>query len=162
MSSFSPSPSLSRPQPLLSFPLSLSFLLQQTLIPFSPARFLPTRFRSPVHYYVHGRNGAFVLQAPLVLGHEAGGKITALPASYKGDLKVGDDVAIEAGVNCNKCKYCREGRYNLCSVSLNERRGLNVELTSLLRFVFVWVGRTCPSALQPKRSLTEMEPFRNS
>lgn len=97
-----------RPQPPLSSLPSFLLLLSLTSLP-SPCL--------TVHYYTHGRNGAFILQAPLVLGHEAGGKISALPEGYKGDLKVGDDVAIEAGVNCNKCKYCREGRYNLCSVS---------------------------------------------
>lgn len=52
----------------------------------------------------------------MVLGHEAGGEITALPSSYKGDLKVGDRVAIEAGVSCSSCSYCKGGRYNLCNV----------------------------------------------
>lgn len=28
--------------------------------------------------------------------------------------KVGDRVAIEPGVSCRYCKFCKEGRYNLC------------------------------------------------
>lgn len=74
------------------------------------------------HYYNHGRNGSFILQAPLVLGHEAGGVIAALPESYKGPLKVGDNVAIEAGVECGSCEFDRQGRYNLCKVS--EKAGM--------------------------------------
>lgn len=67
----------------------------------------------PVHYYLHGRNGDFALQAPLVLGHEAAGVVTAVGPGVK-NLVVGQRVAIEAGIMCNKCDYCAAGRYNLC------------------------------------------------
>jgi L-iditol 2-dehydrogenase len=66
-----------------------------------------------VHYYLHGRNGDFALQAPLVLGHEAAGVVTAVGPGVK-NLVVGQRVAIEAGIMCNKCDYCLSGRYNLC------------------------------------------------
>ncbi|KAA1472494.1 GroES-like protein [Dentipellis sp. KUC8613] len=68
---------------------------------------------SDLHYYVHGRNGDFALQAPLVLGHEAAGIVTAVGAGVK-NLVVGQRVAIEAGIMCNNCDYCSSGRYNLC------------------------------------------------
>lgn len=70
-----------------------------------------------VHYYMHGANGIFKIQAPMVLGHESCGIITALgpnqPASSS--LKVGDRVAMEVGINCKTCRYCKMGRYNLCT-----------------------------------------------
>ena len=66
-----------------------------------------------VHYYMHGRNGDFAVQAPLVLGHEAAGVITAVGSSVT-DLAVGQRVAIEAGIMCRECDYCKKGRYNLC------------------------------------------------
>lgn len=66
-----------------------------------------------VHYYMHGRNGDFAVQAPMVLGHEAGGIITAVGSNVE-NLVVGQRVAIEAGINCNDCNYCTKGRYNLC------------------------------------------------
>jgi L-iditol 2-dehydrogenase len=79
---------------------------------------------SDLHYYIHGRNGNFVLQSPLVLGHEAAGVVTALPqtpdaATTNGvtppsDLKVGDRVALEVGFPCRTCTLCAAGRYNLC------------------------------------------------
>jgi len=50
---------------------------------------------------------------PFVLGHEAAGVVYAAGANVK-NLKVGDRAAIEPGVPCGKCKYCRSGRYNLC------------------------------------------------
>lgn len=55
-----------------------------------------------VHYYVHGRNGDFAVQEPLVLGHEASGIITALGPDIDAslNLKVGDRVAIECGKAC--------------------------------------------------------------
>ncbi|KAF7344410.1 Sorbitol dehydrogenase [Mycena sanguinolenta] len=68
---------------------------------------------SDLHYYLHGRNGDFAVQAPLVLGHEASGVVTAVGPGVKG-LVVGQRVAIEAGIMCNKCDYCLSGRYNLC------------------------------------------------
>ncbi|KAJ7072009.1 GroES-like protein [Mycena amicta] len=68
---------------------------------------------SDLHYFLHARNGDFQLQAPLVLGHEAAGVVTAVGPGVKG-LAVGTRVAIEAGVMCNKCSFCASGRYNLC------------------------------------------------
>lgn len=70
-----------------------------------------------VHYYSHGANGIFKIQSPMVLGHESSGVITALPPTLPAgcDLKVGDKVALEVGVYCKSCKYCKIGRYNLCS-----------------------------------------------
>lgn len=68
---------------------------------------------SDLHYYNHGRNGNFVLKAPLVLGHEASGVVTAVPDSGS-DLTVGDRVALEVGLPCRTCKLCTTGRYNLC------------------------------------------------
>ncbi|CAE6523873.1 unnamed protein product [Rhizoctonia solani] len=68
---------------------------------------------SDLHYYVHGRNGDFVLQSPLVLGHEAAGVVTAVGYGVT-SVRVGQRVAIEAGVYCKECRYCLDGRYNLC------------------------------------------------
>lgn len=62
---------------------------------------------------MHGRNGDFALQAPLVLGHESGGIVTAVGPGVK-NFVVGQRVAIEAGIMCNDCSFCSKGRYNLC------------------------------------------------
>ena len=74
---------------------------------------------SDLHYYNHGRNGNFVIQAPLVLGHEASGVVTAVPEAANGAipssaLRVGDRVAMEVGFPCRACSLCTTGRYNLC------------------------------------------------
>ena len=68
---------------------------------------------SDVHYFQHGRIGDFVVRAPLVLGHEAAGRIAAVGAGVDGG-RVGSRVAIEPGAACGACGECKAGRYNLC------------------------------------------------
>jgi L-iditol 2-dehydrogenase len=68
---------------------------------------------SDVHYYEHGRIGDFVVEAPLVLGHESAGRVVALGEGVTRHA-VGDRVALEPGVPCGRCRECRAGRYNLC------------------------------------------------
>lgn len=67
---------------------------------------------SDVHYYEHGRIGPFVVEAPLVLGHES-----VVVELGEGATKhaLGDRVAMEPGVPCRRCRECRAGRYNLCA-----------------------------------------------
>ncbi len=69
---------------------------------------------SDVHYYDVGRIGDFVVRKPLILGHECSGEIIELGERVK-SFQVGDRVALEPGVSCRKCWYCKNGRYNLCS-----------------------------------------------
>jgi L-iditol 2-dehydrogenase len=68
---------------------------------------------SDVHYYEHGRIGPYVVDAPLVLGHEAGGTIVDLGPDVNA-LRPGQRVSIEPGVPCRHCRQCLAGRYNLC------------------------------------------------
>jgi L-iditol 2-dehydrogenase len=68
---------------------------------------------SDVHYYEHGRIGRFVVEDPLVLGHEASGEVAALGADVT-SLTVGQRVSIEPGVPDLTCEQCLAGRYNLC------------------------------------------------
>src|SRR5689334_22091058 len=62
---------------------------------------------SDVHYFEHGRIGDYVVDAPMILGHEAGGVILA-------GGPAGQRVAIEPGIPCGRCEQCRHGDYNLC------------------------------------------------
>ena len=68
---------------------------------------------SDMHYYEMGRIGDYVVEPPFVLGHEPGGTVVEVGKNVT-HLKVGDRVALEPGKTCGKCKFCREGKYNLC------------------------------------------------
>jgi L-iditol 2-dehydrogenase len=68
---------------------------------------------SDVHYFEHGRIGSFVVEAPLILGHEASGEVVALGSSVS-RLSVGQRVSLEPGVPDFSCRQCLAGRYNLC------------------------------------------------
>jgi L-iditol 2-dehydrogenase len=68
---------------------------------------------SDTHYYEHGRIGRFVVEAPLVLGHEAAGEVSDLGPGVT-RLVVGERVSIEPGVADLTCGQCLAGRYNLC------------------------------------------------
>jgi L-iditol 2-dehydrogenase len=68
---------------------------------------------SDVHYYREGRIGEFVVDGPLVLGHEASGRIVAVGAEVD-PSRVGERVGIEPQRPCRTCWQCKSGRYNLC------------------------------------------------
>ncbi|MCD6408109.1 NAD(P)-dependent alcohol dehydrogenase, partial [bacterium] len=68
---------------------------------------------SDIHYYKEGRIGDFIVKEPLILGHESSGIVEKVGKNVK-NVKEGDRVAIEPGIPCRKCDYCKEGRYNLC------------------------------------------------
>jgi L-iditol 2-dehydrogenase len=68
---------------------------------------------SDVHYFEHGRIGDFIVDAPLVLGHESSGVVVGLGSEVTRH-QIGERVALEPGVPCGVCAQCRAGRYNLC------------------------------------------------
>jgi D-xylulose reductase len=67
---------------------------------------------SDVHYYTHGRIGDFLVNEPMVLGHEAAGVVTEVGANVS-HLKVGDRVAMEPGIPNPNSKASRLGIYNV-------------------------------------------------
>ena len=68
---------------------------------------------SDLHFFESGRIGDFVVEPPFVLGHESGGVVVAVGENVS-HLAPGDRVALEPGKTCKVCRYCREGKYNLC------------------------------------------------
>lgn len=68
---------------------------------------------SDVHYWAAGRIGSFVVEKPLILGHESSGTIIEAGTDVT-TLRKGDRVAMEPGVPCRICSRCKEGKYNLC------------------------------------------------
>ncbi|XP_010924173.1 sorbitol dehydrogenase-like isoform X2 [Elaeis guineensis] len=69
--------------------------------------------RSDVHFLKTMRCAHFVVKEPMVIGHECAGVIEEVGSEVK-SLAVGDRVALETGMGCSRCRYCKGGRYNLC------------------------------------------------
>lgn len=67
---------------------------------------------SDVHYYTHGKIGPFVVNAPMVLGHEAAGTVVEVGQGVT-NLKAGDRVCMEPGVPDPNSKASRLGMYNV-------------------------------------------------
>ncbi|KAF8544367.1 chaperonin 10-like protein [Trichophaea hybrida] len=69
---------------------------------------------SDVHYWQHGRIGPFIVTSPMVLGHESSGTVVSVGDSVT-TLSPGDRVALEPGIPCRSCTFCKSGYYNLCT-----------------------------------------------
>nr|WP_090344569.1 NAD(P)-dependent alcohol dehydrogenase [Mycolicibacterium malmesburyense]CRL76167.1 theronine dehydrogenase-like Zn-dependent dehydrogenase [Mycolicibacterium malmesburyense] len=68
---------------------------------------------SDTHYYRHGRVGGFVVEAPLILGHEAAGTIVDVGENVD-PARVGERVSIEPQRPDPDTDETRRGLYNLC------------------------------------------------
>jgi L-iditol 2-dehydrogenase len=63
---------------------------------------------------VHGYDGSSGRRIPpIVMGHEAAGRIAAVGAGVTG-LTEGDRVTFDSTIYCGACAYCRRGEVNLC------------------------------------------------
>lgn len=67
---------------------------------------------SDVHYYKHGRIGPFVVNEPMVLGHEASGTVVEVGREVV-NLAPGDRVCMEPGIPDPTSRASLEGHYNL-------------------------------------------------
>ena len=68
---------------------------------------------SDAHYYRHGRIGNFVVEGPLVLGHEAAGTIVGVGEGIDSS-RIGERVSIEPQRPDPASEETRRGLYNLC------------------------------------------------
>jgi L-iditol 2-dehydrogenase len=68
---------------------------------------------SDTHYYRHGRVGSFVVEQPLVLGHEAAGVIVGVGERVNSS-RIGQRVSIEPQRPDPDSDETRRGHYNLC------------------------------------------------
>jgi L-iditol 2-dehydrogenase len=68
---------------------------------------------SDVHYFLHGRIGKYIVEEPMIVGHELAGDVVAIGPAVT-SLGLGARVALEPGVTCGRCRMCKAGRYNLC------------------------------------------------
>jgi len=68
---------------------------------------------SDAAYFTVGYIGDYVVDGPIILGHEVAGQVIAVGSDVT-QVKVGDRVAIEPGEPCRDCRDCMAGRYHLC------------------------------------------------
>jgi D-xylulose reductase len=67
---------------------------------------------SDVHYFTHGRIGPYVVERPMVLGHEASGRVVEVGSAVKG-LAPGDRVCMEPGIPDPNSRASKLGIYNV-------------------------------------------------
>jgi D-xylulose reductase len=67
---------------------------------------------SDLHYYLWGAIGPYVVNEPMILGHEGAGTITEVGSAVT-HLRVGDRVCVEPGIPDANSRATRLGLYNL-------------------------------------------------
>ena len=93
---------------------------------------------SDMHYLADGGIGTIKVQEPIILGHEASGRIIKVGDSVDG-LEPEDVVAINPSRPCSLCKFCTEGlfmhclemRFNGSAIRLPHQQGLFRDLMVL-------------------------------
>ena len=86
---------------------------------------------SDMHYLSQGGIGTIRVREPIILGHEASGRVLAVGQGVKG-LAEGNKVAINPSRPCGTCAYCIEGlpmhclnmRFNGSAIRLPHEQGL--------------------------------------
>ncbi|KAJ5634250.1 hypothetical protein N7528_002092 [Penicillium herquei] len=68
---------------------------------------------SDLHVFLEGRAGESVFDKPMILGHEAAGVVSKVGSAVT-TLNVGDRVAMEPGICCLRCEFCKGGSYGQC------------------------------------------------
>lgn len=68
---------------------------------------------SDTAYYKVGYIGDWVVEGPIILGHEVAGQVHEIGPAVT-QVSIGDRVAIEPSTPCRDCRDCMAGRYHLC------------------------------------------------
>ncbi|MGH2389743.1 MAG: zinc-dependent alcohol dehydrogenase, partial [Chloroflexota bacterium] len=70
---------------------------------------------SDLHTYLNGGIGGTVATSPLILGHEAAGRVARLGPGVESRFRVGQPVAIDPAIHCGVCERCLAGQQHLCT-----------------------------------------------
>lgn len=68
---------------------------------------------SDVHFWKDGKIDKWVINEPLVTGHESSATVIKVGSHVK-NVQPGDRVSVEPGTGCMSCQVCKDGFYNLC------------------------------------------------
>jgi len=82
-------------------------------------------------------HGPILCRPGVVLGHEFVGRVVSVGDGVS-ELNVGDRVVSGAGISCGHCRWCRDGRTNLCA----EYRTLGLQVDGGLAELVVSPART--------------------
>jgi len=63
---------------------------------------------------VHIYDGDFIADYPLIPGHEFSGEVIDVGEAVQ-NFRPGDRVAVDPGIFCRKCSFCKENRENFCT-----------------------------------------------
>jgi len=84
----------------------------------------------------HIYQGKYKKNYPLIMGHEMSGKVSSLGSEVI-DFKIGDKVAVNPNIFCNKCVYCHKGKVNFCdnleAIGVTRNGGFSEYLTVPVR-----------------------------
>ncbi len=107
----------------------------------------------------HMFHGTFPVDHPRVLGHEAAGTVAAVGDGVE-DVAVGDRVALNPSIPCNRCSACKAGRENLCerATSIGGASDRIVD-GAFAEYVRVPVGNVEPVGDLPMRKAALAEPL---
>jgi S-(hydroxymethyl)glutathione dehydrogenase/alcohol dehydrogenase len=72
---------------------------------------------------LHVLKGEWRAPLPIVLGHEAAGRVEAVGANVT-RVKAGDPIVLSFAPNCGYCRYCVSGRAHLCATMRAETPGM--------------------------------------
>ncbi|MFI7584029.1 alcohol dehydrogenase catalytic domain-containing protein [Kocuria sp. M1N1S27] len=67
---------------------------------------------SDIHYFTHRRIGPYIVESPMVLGHEASGTVLKVGEGVD-HLAVGDRVCMGPGIPNPRSRAARLGMYNV-------------------------------------------------
>jgi L-iditol 2-dehydrogenase len=70
---------------------------------------------SDLHTYLYGQVGDTAPEGPLILGHEAAGRVVGVGEGVGDKFHVGQSVAIDPAIPCWECERCEAGDANLCT-----------------------------------------------
>lgn len=90
-----------RPIPNIQSPYDVKVRIQATGYMNFKSRLNTRICGSDVHYYTDGKIGDFVVQKPMILGHESAGMVVEVGAKVR-NVSVGDIVAMEPERPCRQ------------------------------------------------------------